>query len=110
MRDTVTDDGAAGELGAVVNERVADHVPLPPALRARTRAYRSVLADMPVKPLLFPFVIGYDPVDEKLGSLDTCNSKSDELSPPHADGSVHDRVKDDDVSDDTDGVPGADGA
>ena len=47
--------------------------------------------------------------DEKLELVSTCTSKSDELSPPHALGSDHDRVKDDDVSDDTDGVPGADG-
>ena len=47
--------------------------------------------------------------DEKPEPVSTCNSKSDELSPPHADGSVHDRVKDDDVIDAAHGVPGADG-
>ena len=59
---------------------------------------------------LFPFVTVYDAGDEKSESPSTCNTKSDELSPPHALGSDHDRVKDDDVSDDTDGVPGEDGA
>ena len=59
---------------------------------------------------LFPFVTVYDVGDEKSESPSTCNSKSDELSPPHALGSDHDRVKLDDVSDETDGVPGDDGA
>jgi len=58
---------------------------------------------------LFPFVTVYDAGDGKSESPSTCNSKSDESSPPHALGSDHERVTDEDVSADTDGVPGDDG-
>ena len=57
VRDTDGVPGADGALGAVVNERVDDHVPLPPALTPRTREWYSLLAVRPVTVLLFPFVI-----------------------------------------------------